>query len=210
MFIYLITNLLTGKRYIGQTRNKPEYRWHQHIRGKNNSNSYLKKALETYGVEHFKFEVLIKCSSLEELNQSEIEFIKQYNTLAPAGYNLVSGGKGRVGLSEETRTRMSIGAKKRGIPEEQLKRMQENREPGVWTEERKAKASAEKRGQANPSFGKSPPNIRAIYGWNEKENKGWYFKSLAEAHRFGFDPPNIVAVCRNRLRTHKKFRWAYV
>lgn len=59
MEIYLITNLINGKQYVGQTIYTAEQRFKQHLRG----DLYIDKAIRKYGVENFKLEVLCRCKT---------------------------------------------------------------------------------------------------------------------------------------------------
>ena len=116
MIIYKITCLINGKSYIGQTVKDLKSRWNQHISqvryvGGNSNRKicrYLHTAIKKYGIQNFKIEILEVCSSLEELNKKEIEYIKNLNTLAPNGFNLNGGGNNRSVISEETRKLLSI------------------------------------------------------------------------------------------------------
>lgn len=84
--IYLITNTITGDRYIGKTVKTVEERWAQHQKNAGyGQNTYLYKAIRKYGVEHFRAEFLS-----EGLDDEEILLISQ---LAPE-YNMTSGGTG--------------------------------------------------------------------------------------------------------------------
>lgn len=99
--IYLITNKINNKQYIGQTRQKLKYRWNQHIRTINRDDKFymiLHRAMYKYGVENFDFKELelVYANNEEELynklNQKEIDYIAQYDTLKPNGYNMTTGG----------------------------------------------------------------------------------------------------------------------
>jgi group I intron endonuclease len=105
MTIYMITNLINGKQYVGQTTQTLKRRWNFHVCGRSGCIA-LKSAFEKYGKENFKIEPLFVASSLEELDEKEVEFISSMNTIAPNGYNLTSGGERPV-FSEETRKKMS-------------------------------------------------------------------------------------------------------
>lgn len=97
MFIYKITNKINNKVYIGQVYNKSIYdRFDRHVKEANpNSRSYIDRAINKYGVENFVVEQIDEASSLEELNQKEIYWIKFYNsTDHTKGYNLTQGGDG--------------------------------------------------------------------------------------------------------------------
>jgi group I intron endonuclease len=95
-FIYKITNIVTKKCYVGETKkNNPELRWNEHKRKieKGIGCPALQDAVKKYGIDNFKFEVLIICFD-EDRYKFEIEYIKKYNSIAPNGYNLTKGGEG--------------------------------------------------------------------------------------------------------------------
>lgn len=97
MFIYKITNKINNKVYIGQVYNKSIYdRFNRHIKEANiNSKSYIGRAISKHGSENFVVEQIDEASSLQELNQKEIYWIKFYNsTDHNKGYNLTPGGDG--------------------------------------------------------------------------------------------------------------------
>lgn len=111
--IYKITNKLNGKIYIGQTVQSINCRIQKHLyNATNNPESIIHLAINKYGIDSFTIEQVCSCFDLEELNKQEQYFIKYYNTLAPNGYNLDSGGKNRY-LSELTKEKMRQVAKSR-------------------------------------------------------------------------------------------------
>jgi group I intron endonuclease len=117
-FIYRITNLVNGKKYVGETALKdPLKRWKSHLHSIREGRGcpLLKKAVEKHGVENFKFEVICECSH-EERYDKEKEFIASENSLVPHGYNVLKGGPcgGFVGKkhSEETIAKMSEATKR--------------------------------------------------------------------------------------------------
>lgn len=87
MFIYKVTNLVNGKIYIGKdSKNKKNYF---------GSGILIKKAIEKYGKENFKKEIIEYCKNGKELNDKEtfwIKKLKSYNL--SIGYNLTFGGDG--------------------------------------------------------------------------------------------------------------------
>lgn len=91
MYIYLITNKINNKKYVGQTTQSVKKRFIQHKSSKS-SNSILHKSIRKYGKENFVISVLMECYSIDELNYFEQYFIEYYNTLSKNGYNLKSGG----------------------------------------------------------------------------------------------------------------------
>ncbi len=56
MYVYQITNLINNKKYIGITNNYIK-RWSNHKSG-NSKNMVIGRAIEKYGIENFKFEIL--------------------------------------------------------------------------------------------------------------------------------------------------------
>ena len=108
-YIYVITNRINGRRYVGQTGCKDvQERWRKHkkcgVDGKGDCRAIV-GALHKYGVENFTFEIVCICFD-EDMNALESYYIKKYMTLAPHGYNLTEGGEGGK-MSEETRRKMS-------------------------------------------------------------------------------------------------------
>lgn len=109
--IYCYTNLINGKRYIGQTLN-PRQRYNAHKSVYLNSNdpeynSIIHRAFRKYGFENFEYTVLAEAKTVEELNGLEIYYIAHYNTQVPNGYNILSGGYNASNpKSEETKQKL--------------------------------------------------------------------------------------------------------
>lgn len=100
VFIYKITCFANGMSYIGQSKN-PQKRFYEHMAELRhcikNKNCYRRKSklwiedLETYGEEWFSFEILDVCSS-NDANQKEGEYIEEFCSGEPNGYNIVKPG----------------------------------------------------------------------------------------------------------------------
>lgn len=103
-FIYKITNLINNQMYIGQTiKSRPTDRYSQHKYDathldKAKSISYLHRAMNAYGFDNFKFEIIEEIDN-QLLNEREQYWISFYNTLIPNGYNMTIGGEGTQGFS---------------------------------------------------------------------------------------------------------------
>jgi group I intron endonuclease len=106
MIIYKILNNLNGKVYIGQTVSSLNRRFLQHCR----KDSAIGSAIRKYGKENFSIEEIDGANSLSELNYLEKHYINTYNSLAPNGYNLSSGGNNGL-HSDETKQKMSKSGK---------------------------------------------------------------------------------------------------
>lgn len=91
--IYIITNSINEKVYIGQTIQSLQSRWQGHCRkacSKQETNMQIKRAIYKYGKENFIIEELERCN-LEDLNDREIYYISLYNSYE-SGYNTTKGG----------------------------------------------------------------------------------------------------------------------
>jgi len=87
-FIYLTTNKINGKKYIGMCKNTHREKYI-------GSGKLLKQAIKKYGKENFDRVILQECETLDELSQSEIFWINFYNAVEDNNfYNLTSGGFG--------------------------------------------------------------------------------------------------------------------
>lgn len=86
--IYKITNTINNKIYIGkhQTDNKDDDYM--------GSGKILKRAIEKYGIDKFKKEILFECSSLEEMNQKEADIVDEEFVARLDTYNIKLGGQG--------------------------------------------------------------------------------------------------------------------
>jgi group I intron endonuclease len=95
-YIYLIENLINGKKYVGQTIQKDiNSRWNRHKQvNKNGIGTILFNAYNKYGINNFKFKLLCICFD-EDTDKYEDEYINKYKTLYPNGYNMIEGGKSR-------------------------------------------------------------------------------------------------------------------
>lgn len=108
-FIYLITNNVNGKQYIGQTTQTIAKRFRSHKNRSKNPQQYIHNAMHSYGVENFSIKQVEKvCENTNEelskiLDELEMYYIKIYNTLSPNGYNNTIGGKINDGFKEINR-----------------------------------------------------------------------------------------------------------
>lgn len=95
-FIYLITNLVNNKVYIGQT-NDPALRWSQHkwtARNEATPVQVITRSIRKYGAEAFRFEVIATCRTQDDCNVTEELLISQYSSRdLQIGYNIDPGGK---------------------------------------------------------------------------------------------------------------------
>lgn len=103
-YIYTITNEITNKKYVGFSNDYQE-RWRTHVSDATRdepTRKILYLSIRKHGIENFKFDV-VYCSEDKTYTKNEIEphFIREYNTLAPYGYNMTKGGDGGPGVTSE-------------------------------------------------------------------------------------------------------------
>ena len=89
-YIYLTTNLINNKMYVGKHESQ-KYDSKYYGSGK-----ILQKAIEKYGIENFKNEILYEADSIEELNIYEKKYIMEYRKKFGKNnlYNIANGGDG--------------------------------------------------------------------------------------------------------------------
>ena len=116
MIVYLITNKVNNKQYVGITSRPIESRINEHRTA--TTKSAIHDAIIKYGIENFIVEQIDTANTYEELLEKEIYWIEKLGTFGP-GYNLTKGGEGSLGriASEETRKKLSEGVVKSLTPE---------------------------------------------------------------------------------------------
>lgn len=119
--IYLVTNIITNKKYIGQTsvNNSYIHRFQQHVnesRYNISSKCIFHRAIRKYGRESFKLELIEDNIDEDKIDYKEMQYIEYYNTyyLNGNGYNMTFGGQGIHGYhhTQETLNKLSKKVKK--------------------------------------------------------------------------------------------------
>ena len=87
-------------------------RWNGHCR-KDSPCTLLRRAIEKYGRGSFTVSVLTQVTTQDDLNNAEKYWIEHFNSLAPNGYNLKTGGAEGVQYSVDARRKMSAAHKTR-------------------------------------------------------------------------------------------------
>lgn len=193
--IYKITNSQNGMIYIGQTKMQVRDRWRLHC-SKNSTCSLLHKAIEEYGKEAFKIEVIDSGESREELNQKEKYWIEKEQSISPNGYNLDKGGY-FIEYTDEAKKRMSenhadVSGKKNprygARCSEETKKLIADRLRGRYTGK-------------NSTYHKAVINI----------DTGERFDTATEAaDKYGVTVSTLTKTCRGVQKRSAGFRWAFI
>ena len=139
--VYLRTNKVNGKQYVGQTENfeRRENDWK--CLKTLYANKYINEDRDKYGLDNWSCEILAIAETRKDAWELEQKYIEELNTRFPNGYNLAKGGAGSKGVdawnkgkewSDEAKHKMSLAkigkepwnkGKKGCYSEETLKKM---------------------------------------------------------------------------------------
>lgn len=124
--VYTITNLVNGKIYVGYATSF-YFRESNHfclLKYDKHYNTHLQNSINKYGIENFKFEILVECEE-QFLASEEHYWATILNTHdRKFGYNIEpTNPYKKIRLSEETKTKISIGNKGKKISNKTRKRI---------------------------------------------------------------------------------------
>ena len=107
-FVYITTNHVNGKQYIGQRKYDKQGKWKEYL----GSGIILSRAIEKYGLKNFSKEIIEECKTKKILNDREIYWINYYNAVESDNfYNIASGGDGGntiAGYTDDQRNLLSM------------------------------------------------------------------------------------------------------
>lgn len=161
--VYLITNTVNDKKYVGITRKGYKNRFKGHIsaceKGKSN---ILYNAFRKYDIENFTVELIENNIPDDCANEREIYYIKKYNTFYKnrCGYNMTTGGGGTVGyeFTDEDRKKISESGKGRKFSKERNEKIRSAMIGREYKQEWKDNLSNARKGrfkkEENPFYGK--------------------------------------------------------
>ena len=145
-YIYITTNILTGKRYIGK---KKIAKRHENYFG---SSKWLKSDMKILGIENFKKDIIEYCLTAADLNEREIYYQRLWNVkLSSDWYNMHIQTEGfdttglRYKYTDEQKQKIWPEERRR-LMSEKMKNNNLNNLPGV------SEAKSQRLKKDNPSF----------------------------------------------------------
>ena len=119
--IYLVTNTVTGKVYIGQTIGTIAARWKGHCGAGKCSRLWL--SIETHGRAAFRIEKIDEALTKQELDDLERFYIAAYRANdKQIGYNFERGGAGKP-ISKDATERIAAKLRGRKMSSDQVEKM---------------------------------------------------------------------------------------
>lgn len=107
-FIYVTTNHINGKKYIGQRKYDKQGKWKEYL----GSGIILSRAIKKYGKENFSKQIIEECKTKEELNLKEKYWINHFDAVNSDNfYNIADGGDGGNTLSGYTEKQLEEHSK---------------------------------------------------------------------------------------------------
>lgn len=186
--VYVFTNNINGKRYVGVT-SQFNMRVKQHMKPSNNlpfANALQKYGMDLFTVEH------IPCPTIEEAYELEELMVGKEEVNSNMYYNLIEGGSGGTSPSLETRLKISkslLGSKGH-----------------KWTKESRDKLSNSIKGipKSEETKEKLRESNSKQYTFKAPEGHEVSFKGLRRfCHTMGLNRSCMVKVLNGKYKQHK-------
>lgn len=215
--IYIHTNLINNKKYVGITSIKPSYRW-------SNGNGYKRNihfwnAIQKYGWDNFKHEIILRNETYEYACAVEKCLIKHYRTTNPLyGYNRDPGGHSGIPHTEETKQKMrashaDYSGENHPLYGKQHKQETKDKISKAHQGKKHTKETCEKMSRSRIGI-KNGRAKKPVY-CPELDEVFWGAKAVYD--KYGFDSGSITAVCKGRAKhcgkhpiTNQLLTWKYV
>lgn len=159
-YIYKIVNKISGKIYVGKSKN-PASRFVRHIKiaetfsKTDNHFQAIHGAIKKYGKENFLLEIIEVCDE-PVANDREIYWINELRTqIKDYGYNLTSGGDGVNHVSEESKAKRRAKMLGRKHSEEHKRKISQSNMGRIISLESRIKISQANSGKNNGMAGKT-------------------------------------------------------
>lgn len=204
-YVYLISNDINNKKYVGITIRTIEQRWKEHLR---HDNEIIDKAIKKYGANHFFIQQLEECSD-EELDNKEQYWISYYDSYKN-GYNCTTGGRRQFNMGsnknhERIKELWELGFGQKEIQQKTGLNIETVHnyliKSGVSSEDIKA------RFKQKLSKAKSIP----VKQLDLDNNLIKIWDSAKEASEFlNISRQNICLACKKKRKTAGNYKWEYL
>lgn len=179
--IYLITNLINEKFYIGSSIDDAKKRWREHRwYAKNGSTTHLHRAIRLHGEKNFKIEELCSVLVEKDLEQIELDYINKYECFSPKGYNMIDPNRYELAREMNKEFMLKQWADPK-IREERLK----------------------------PKYDMAAAQAIPIVAVSIYDGSVKFYDRVHDARRDGFAVSSIYACLNNEAKTGQKNCWFY-
>lgn len=182
-YIYLVTNNINGKNYVGQKKFCPlKTRITTPLTdGYFGSGKYIVRAEQKYGINNFSKEILAICYNPDICNILEIQYIKMYREMGKAEYNIAEGGHAdsRKYLNQEEKNNIQEKINRRLNSPEVKQKMSESHK-GLPSWNKGIPMSDDSKSKLKISLSKIDCSDKSRRGAQTKRKNGY---KLSESHK---------------------------
>lgn len=211
VYMHILPN---NKRYIGITKQTLESRFKNSL-GYNTQQLFW-RAIQKYGWNNIKHEIIAEGLTHDEACALEIEYIAKYKTNNPKyGYNRTSGGDGTCKFShknphdENWKRKVSTANTGKKRSDEAKQKMRDAKLGTHWSEERKKKYSESQRARGfKPSRAcieaSHAKRVKPIIQYDLDGNIIAKYKSMLDAsNKLGISVSYISILCSGKQKSNK-------
>jgi len=219
--VYIATNKINGKCYIGQTIQMLEKRKIAHRSSAFLGSKFIfHKAIRKHGWNNFKWKIIRKCNDKHQLDEVELQYIKEYNTLKPNGYNMTLNTCGNLGydFSGENNPRFGDhrkyeeihGVEKSKKLKKEISERMKNASNNIWNWKKKNplynpmnNLESRKKLSETRTGGNNP---KAIYYWKFMLPDGSIYETDCMRHfcrETGFNRRILMSIVKNKDTNYK-------
>lgn len=227
--LYIVTNLINGKQYVGISRETLAHRKRRHANdATHGKKTRLHCAIRKYGLENLQFEQIAEFATFKEACAAERAKIAE---IKPA-YNVTAGGEGSIGFkhSPESLEKMRVAStgrpgywlgKKRSLEDREKMSLAKLANPQkVWLGKSRDQSTKDK--ISSTKKGCAPPPVTPLMEKARAENMrkaaklrckpviclddGKIYESAAAASlAYGFCPTTVAGVCNPKSKGNSAY-----
>jgi group I intron endonuclease len=205
--IYQFVNNITQKIYVGQAVDYKQRIRNHKFNLKQNKNTPFYNALKKYGWENFSINIIEECEE-NKLNEREVYWIEEKNSLYPNGYNLLEGGK-QARHTDITKQKISNGRKGIKFSKSHIENLRKSHLGYLMPEEQKEKISKSNKGKVVSEETKiklkyQQPHRREVGRFDAEGKLISKYESIMDASiDLNCSPGNISECCNGKRKMNK-------